>query len=137
MADGFASKPADDPVNAGSDTNVCPACDDGPHALAELLRHGRYEMFNARVHESGPADLTDANLRMADLTHANLKGACLKGAYLRACDLRGLDLSGCDLFGASMFHAKVSGVLFPDNVDAHEITMSVTLGTRIRTRRVG
>jgi len=102
--------------------------------LARMLREGRVATFNARVAESGPADLTDANLRMADLRGADLKGACLKGAYLRAADLRGQDLSTCGMEGASMSGAKVSGVFFPPDLAPDEITMSVNLGTRMRVR---
>lgn len=103
-------------------------------ALARMLREGRVATFNARVSENGPADLTNANLRMADLRGAELKGASLKGAYLRAADLRGQDLSSCDMEGASIGAAKISGVLFPANLPADEITLSVTHGTRMRVR---
>lgn len=103
--------------------------------LAQLLREGRLDTFNARVAESGPADLTHANLRMADLRGANLTGACLAGAYLRASDLRGQDLGACDLEGASLSGAKVSGVRFPDNIPADEIMMSLAHGTRLRGRK--
>ena len=102
--------------------------------LARMLREGRVATFNAHVREHGPGDLTNANLRMADLRGAELKGACLKGAYLRAADLRGQDLSTCDLEGASIGAAKISGVLFPANLSASEISMSVTHGTRMRAR---
>jgi|GEM_PF-354988 hypothetical protein len=112
-----------------------PARDEAIEALARLLREGRVDTFNARVTETGPADLTGANLRMADLRMADLTGACLQGAYLRAADLRGLDLSTCDLAGASIAGAKVSGVRFPDALGPDEITMSVSLGTRLRPRR--
>ncbi len=101
-------------------------------AMDQLLREGRYADFNQRVEEEGPADMTGANLRMTDLREANLKGASLKNAYMRACDLRGQDLSDCDLEGASLANAKVSGVLFPSNITADEITMSISHGTRMR-----
>jgi hypothetical protein len=111
--------------------------DDGAAGdLAQLLREGRVEDFNARVAGSGPADLTNANLRMADLRGADLQGACLAGAYMRAADLRGQDLGACDLEGASLAGAKVSGVRFPDNVPADEVMMSLAHGTRLRVRPV-
>jgi hypothetical protein len=102
--------------------------------MARMLREGRVATFNTRVSENGPADLTNANLRMADLRGADLKGASLKGAYLRAADLRGQDLSSCDMEGASIGAAKISGVFFPTNLSADEITMSVAHGTRMRVR---
>jgi hypothetical protein len=37
--------------------------------------------------------------------------------------------------GASLHDAKVSGVLFPADLEPQEIMMSVALGTRMRTRR--
>jgi hypothetical protein len=39
-----------------------------------------------------------------------------------------------DLAGCSLFHAKVSGTLFPSNLDADEIRLSLEQGTRMRTR---
>jgi len=103
--------------------------------LARMLREGDADAFNAWVAAHGPADLTDANLRMADLRGVDLKGACLCGAYLRAADLRGQDLSTCNLTGASLAGAKVSGVLFPAEIGADEVTMSLAHGTRLRPRR--
>lgn len=100
--------------------------------LARMLREGQAEAFNAWVAAHGPADLTGANLRMADLRGADLKGTSLKGAYLRAADLRGQDLSSCDLAGASLAGAKVSGALFPADIGADEITLSLAHGTRLR-----
>lgn len=102
--------------------------------LARMLREGQADAFNAWVAAHGPADLTDANLRMADLRGIDLKGASLRGAYLRAADLRGQDLSGCDLDGASLAGAKVSGVRFPADIGADEIALSLAQGTRLRAR---
>jgi len=102
--------------------------------LARMLREGQSEAFNAWVAAHGPADLTGANLRMADLRGADLKGASLRGAYLRAADLRGQDLSSCDLAGASLAGAKVSGALFPADIGADEITLSLAHGTRLRAQ---
>lgn len=141
MTDGFATKPAAPAATAAPEAHAPewnadgPTCSESPNELAEMLRHGRYDAFNATVTKCGAANLSGANLRMTDLTRANLKGACLRNAYLRACDLRGQDLSDCDMAGASLHDAKVSGVLFPADLDSHEIEMSVRLGTRMRARR--
>jgi len=121
--DGFAVKThAPDGAGTGED-------------LARMLREGHADAFNAWVAAHGPADLTDANLRMADLRGVHLKGASLRGAYLRAADLRGQDLDGCDLDGASLAGAKVSGVRFPADIGADEIALSLAHGTRLRARR--
>lgn len=100
--------------------------------MAQLLREGRLDEFNARVAAEGPVDLSHANLRMTDLRNADLQGACLAGAYLRAADLRGQDLGESDLDGASLAGAKVSGVRFPDDIPAAEVMMSLAHGTRLR-----
>jgi uncharacterized protein YjbI with pentapeptide repeats len=121
--DGFVLK-------AHPETGAGPAED-----LARMLREGQADTFNAWVVAHGPADLSGANLRMADLRGADLKGASLRGAYLRAADLRGLDLSSCELAGASLAGAKVSGVLFPADIGADEIALSLTHGTRLRAQR--
>ncbi|MDQ7087553.1 MAG: hypothetical protein Q9Q13_06700 [Acidobacteriota bacterium] len=43
-----------------------------------------------------------------------------------------VDLSEARLDGASLHHAQVGGVLFPPNLPAEEIRLSVQLGTRLR-----
>jgi uncharacterized protein YjbI with pentapeptide repeats len=98
-----------------------------------LLREEKVDEFNAQM-AGKPADLENADLRMVDLRHANLAKANLRGAYLRNADLRGVDLSDADLSGASVHEAHVSGCLFPMSISAEEITMSVSLGTRMRPR---
>jgi uncharacterized protein YjbI with pentapeptide repeats len=98
-----------------------------------LLREERYDEFNERAAVK-PVDLENADLRMVDLRQANLLKANLRGAYLKNADLRGLDLSQADLTGASLHDARIGGCLFPINLGADEITMSVRLGTRMRPR---
>ena len=48
--------------------------------------------------------------------------------------LRGVDLRHHDLEGASLHDALISGAYFPNNLTPEEITMSVQLGTRLRTK---
>jgi uncharacterized protein YjbI with pentapeptide repeats len=98
-----------------------------------LLREEKFDEFN-RLTAGSPADLENADLRMVDLRAANLAKANLRGAYLKNADLRGQDLSEADLTGASLHDARVGGCLFPANLGADEITMSVALGTRMRPR---
>lgn len=99
-----------------------------------FLQEEHIDAFNKYVDQrDGEVDLRDAHLRSYDLRKCHLKYANLRGAYMRASDLRALDLSEADLEGASFKGAKISGVMFPRNVSAQEIHLSVTHGTRIRT----
>ncbi len=96
------------------------------------LQDEKPEQFNRHVEQQGGAvDLQGAHLRSYDLRKCNLSQADLRGAYMRATDLRALDLSEAQLEGASIKDAKISGVQFPRDVSANEISLSVTHGTRI------
>jgi uncharacterized protein YjbI with pentapeptide repeats len=99
--------------------------------LIKLLRNEDFGEFNRRA-QAAPPDLRNAVLRMLDLRRADLRTADLRGAYLRDVDLRGLDLSNTQLDGASLHGAKVSGVLFPRNLSAQEILLSLHEGVRVR-----
>ncbi|MDR1045000.1 MAG: pentapeptide repeat-containing protein [Candidatus Adiutrix sp.] len=88
--------------------------------------------FNNAVAEGREADFSNQNLSDLDLTGFNLKNANLSGAYLRGANLGGQDLSGANLHGASLKQARVSGCLFPPEISAEEIRLSVDLGTRLR-----
>ena len=102
----------------------------------EVLFDEQIEEFN-RLAEAGKApDLRGANLSGLDLRQAKLTGLDLSGCYLRGANLSGLDLTGCNLRGASLRGAIVSGTLFPDNLRADEIRLSVEFGTRMRTVRI-
>jgi uncharacterized protein YjbI with pentapeptide repeats len=103
-----------------------------PQAL-DLIQEEQFEAFNHYVETAGGrVDLSGAHLRGYNLRRCNLTQADLGGAYLRSADLRGLDLSQANLDGASIKEAKVSGVIFPRNLSAHEITLSLHYGTRLR-----
>jgi uncharacterized protein YjbI with pentapeptide repeats len=106
-----------------------------PHPLYLALRAENMEKFNSLRAIGEKCDLSGVNLRDLDLRGADLHGLDLSNAYLRQCDLRGLDLSTCSLDGASLRAAKVSGVLFPKELAAEEITMSLNFGTRMRYRK--
>ena len=90
------------------------------------------DVFNKMVDNNEPPDLRNKNLSGMDLSKAKLKGLDLSGSYLRNANLRGLDLTGCNLQGVSIRDAKVSGVLFPENLSAEEIKLSLKYGTRMR-----
>ena len=103
--------------------------------LCELLRDEKVEAFNREVAGGVVLDLANANLRMVNLRGAHLRNADLRGAYLRNADLRGVDLSCANLDGASLYQARVSGALFPPDLPAEEIRLSLDHGTRVRARR--
>ena len=90
------------------------------------------DSFNKLVREGKTPDLRGQNLSDLDLTGFDLKNADLSGAYLRAANLSGQDLSQAKLEGASLKQAKISGCLFPDDLSAEEIRLSVDMGTRMR-----
>lgn len=98
------------------------------------LRDDKISSFNNEVKNlAEPVDLENCNLRGLDLKNVILKNANLKHSYLKLADLRGVDLSNAQLEGATINHARVSGVLFPKNITAEEIKLSLEFGTRIRT----
>lgn len=104
--------------------------------MVVLLREGRVADFNRRRAAGEKVDLRGCNLRGLDLRELDVtSGLDLSNAYLRQADLRGLNLAKCRLEGASLHAAHVSGVLFPAELEASEIEMSVRLGTRLRHRR--
>lgn len=101
-------------------------------ALA-LVQEDRSHEFNNYVQaHDGKVDLSGSHFRGYDLRKFSLQQANLCDCYLRNADLRGLDLSGAMLAGASLKDAKVSGALFPKNITASEIRLSLEHGTRLR-----
>jgi uncharacterized protein YjbI with pentapeptide repeats len=100
--------------------------------LYKLLREGRIKDFNIMRKRSEKVDLRDHDFRGLDLRGLDAKGLDLSGCYFRQADLRGVDLSESRLEGASINAAKISGVLFPKELSATEITLSLLHGTRLR-----
>ena len=100
--------------------------------MVELIDENNVDAFNKMVEDNKAPDLRDKNLSGLDLSKANLKGLDLSGSYFRNTNLKGLDLTGCNLQGASIHNARISGVLFPEDLSPDEIIMSVTYGTRMR-----
>jgi uncharacterized protein YjbI with pentapeptide repeats len=101
----------------------------------EYLRDGEKDKFNAEVSNlKKPVDLENCNLQGVDLREVNLVNANLKDSYLKSADLRGADLSHAKLSGASLHKARIGGVLFPKNIEANEIRLSVEYGTRLREK---
>lgn len=107
-----------------------PVIKDDP--LYQLLRVGHVEEFNVRREAGETCDLTSTDFRGLDLRKLNAVGLDMSNSYFRQSDLRGVDLSKTKLVGASIHGAKISGVLFPADLAAEEILMSLEHGTRLR-----
>ncbi|MDD5719677.1 MAG: pentapeptide repeat-containing protein [Candidatus Krumholzibacteria bacterium] len=102
--------------------------------MYQMLRVDDTKGFNARKAQGGTCDLRGVDLRGLDLRGLDADGLDLSGSYLRDADLRGVDLSQVHLAGCSFYGAKISGTLFPAELTAEEIRLSVELGTRVRYR---
>jgi len=97
----------------------------------DLFEENR-EKFNAEVARGRIPNFCNQNLSDMDLSGFDLHNANLAGAYLRGAILGGVDLSEANLHGASFRGARISGCLFPPEISAEEIDLSVERGTRIR-----
>jgi uncharacterized protein YjbI with pentapeptide repeats len=113
-------------------SNSRPQKKDDP--MYRLLRDGSIAEFNTRRAGGESCDLTGCDLRGVDMRKLDARGLDLSDCYLRQADLRGLDLSQTNLEGASIHAAKISGTLFPRELSASEINLSLTHGTRMRYR---
>lgn len=103
--------------------------------MFRLLRDGKIEDFNKQKQTGAKFDLTNCDFRSVDLKGLNAAGVDFSGCYFRQADLRGVDFSEAILRGASINGAKVSGVLFPKQISASEIELSLLHGTRLRYDR--
>lgn len=100
-----------------------------------LLREGCIKEFNVKKASGDTCDLQGCDLRGLDLRGLQADGLDFRGCYFRQSDLRGLDLSRANLEGASINVCKISGVLFPLELSASEIELSLLHGTRMRYSR--
>ena len=101
-------------------------------AMYQLLRDGKIKEFNLYKSKGKTCDLTGCDFRAIDLQGLDASGLDMSDSYFRHADLRGIDLSNTKLDGASIHDAKISGVYFPGDFSADEITMSLIRGTRLR-----
>ncbi|WP_456417614.1 pentapeptide repeat-containing protein [Thiolapillus sp.] len=101
--------------------------------LNQFLCHGDMESFNQTLRQMESPSIRGADLCGIDLRKLHTQGLDMRDCHLRRTDLRGLDLSSALLDGASIGGAKISGTLFPRNLGAEEITLSLVHGTRMRT----
>lgn len=99
-----------------------------------LLREGKIKEFNVRKAAGEKCDLRACDLRGLDLRGWDAAGLDLRDCYFRQTDLRGVDLSQAMMDGASINASKISGVLFPSELSAREIELSLLHGTRMRNQ---
>ncbi len=102
--------------------------------MYQMLRVDDTQGFNLRKAQGGTCDLRGVDLRGLDLRGLDAEGLDFSDSYFRDADLRGIDFSKAMLVGCSFYGAKVSGTLFPAELSADEIRLSVELGTRVRYR---
>ena len=109
--------------------------EDKAGAMYTHLKNEDVAAFNQGRKSGEPVDLTNVKFRALDLRGAELSGLDLSGSYFKNTDLRGVDLRDCNLDGCSLLNAKISGVYFPPELSADEISLSLTQGTRLRMKR--
>lgn len=97
-----------------------------------MLREGCIKEFNVKKAAGDTCDLRGCDLRGLDLRGLDADGLNFADCYFRQSDLRGIDLSKANLDGASINACKISGVLFPRELSASEIELSLLHGTRMR-----
>jgi len=102
--------------------------------LGQLLINGDIAAFNQAREHIQAYSLAGLDLCGIDLRNINARGLDMQDCHLRHTDLRGIDFSQTSLQGASISCAKISGTLFPDNLSAEEITLSLVHGIRMRIR---
>ena len=103
-----------------------------PDDLYQLLREGKVKEFNQRKAQADRVKLNDCDFRHLDLRGIDAQSVDFRNCYFHNSDLRGVDLSQALIEGASFNSARISGVLFPKELGAQEIILSVTHGTRVR-----
>ena len=100
--------------------------------MYKLLREGCIKEFNVKKAAGDKCDLKSCDLRGLDLRGLDAVGLDFSDCYFRQSDLRGIDFSQSMLKGASINACKISGVLFPQELSASEIELSLLQGTRMR-----
>lgn len=105
------------------------------NTLYRLLRDEDIDGFNRSRASGESSDLRSGDFRGLDLRTMDAHGLDMSDAYFRGADLRGIDFSHTRLEGASIAQANISGCLFPKEISADELVMSLNHGTRIRYDR--
>ena len=110
-----------------------PVISDDP--MYQLLRAGHIKEFNEKRAAGEAVNLSGFDFRGLDLRGLDVKGLDMSNTYFRQTDIRGIDFSQCNLEGASINAAKISGVLFPIELDPDEIKLSLLYGSRMRYKQ--
>jgi len=105
---------------------------DNKDVMYMFLRESKIKEFNTNKAGGKVPNLRDTDMRGLDLRGMDASGLDMSNCYFRQTDLRGIDFSQTKLDGASVNGAKISGCLFPKELSAEEITMSLLHGTRLR-----
>ncbi len=100
-----------------------------------LIRDEKISEFNKKKAEGVEIDFTGRSFRGLDLRAVDLEGIDFTNSYFRNADLRGVNFSGCKMDGVSIRDAKISGALFPADISAAEITLSLETGARMRVSK--
>ena len=100
-----------------------------------LLRDRKVADFNSlRARGELGNDYHGFAFRGCDLRGLDARGLDFSGCKFKQADLRGINFENTKLDGASIYGAKISGCLFPKEIRADEILMSVQQGTRLRIK---
>lgn len=99
-----------------------------------LLVECKIAEFNERKAQGESCALRGADLRSLDLRNLDARGLDLGDCELGHADLRGIDFSESRLDGASIYGARIADALFPRELGAEELLLSLQHGTRMRYR---
>ena len=105
-----------------------------PSEIYHSIIEGDIEKAHNLIKAEDVVDLSSHSFRAVDLRALSLENKKINfgNCYFKNTDLRGLDLAKSNLSGASLHNARISGVIFPNNISASEIELSVIRGTRLR-----
>ena len=98
----------------------------------DLLREGKIDEVNNIIAAGGKPSFSNTDFRSMSLIGLNATGLDFSNTHFLLSDLTDLDLSTCELKGANLKGAKVCGTLFPPEIPAMQIIMSIEHGTRLR-----
>ena len=98
----------------------------------QLLRERKVKEFNDLKSKGDQCDLTNCDFRGLNLRGLDADGLDFTGSYFKHSDLRGIDFSNARMDYCSIKEAKISGALFPIELTAEEINLSLIHGTIMR-----
>jgi len=98
----------------------------------QLLRERKVKEFNDLKSKGTQCDLTNCDFRGLNLRGLDADGLDFTGSYFKHSDVRGIDFSNAGMNYCSIKEAKISGALFPKELSAEEINLSLVHGTIMR-----